>query len=155
MIFYNVDPMFVLISFIHSAKGNPHMNPILFRVTVLAVSLIFFLSGPFSARAADEQPALTGPSRTITQEMGSVIKDSEVNVDLTVMDGTLFYYQPNNQYGNPYPLGAPQRYIPTVQINMGIWGGELRVGGGYGTEATSTTGSIGYKMMVGRCLWPA
>jgi hypothetical protein len=70
--------------------------------------------------------------------MGGVNKEGEVSVDLTALDGTSFY-----------TYGAPQGYIPTLQINMGIWGGELRVGGEYGTERTTKTGSLGYKFIAG------
>ncbi|MBI1823988.1 MAG: hypothetical protein HYR80_07765, partial [Nitrospirae bacterium] len=86
--------------------------------------------------------SISGPSRTITQEMGGINRDGDVNVDLSVLDGTGFY-----QSG--YSSGAPQGYIPTLQINMGIWGGELRVGGGYGTESSTRTGSLGYKFIAG------
>lgn len=102
-----------------------------------------------NGNSSGDMTSMTGPTRTITQEMGGIIKDGEVNTDLTVLDGTLFYNQPTSQNGLLYPLGAPQRYIPTLQINMGIWGGELRLGGGYGTEETSTSGSIGYKFIAG------
>jgi hypothetical protein len=121
---------------------------------VLFLALFSTASGAAMAAAAKspssgDMTTMSGPTRTITQEMGGIIKDSEVNVDLTVLDGTGFYQ-------SAVSSGAPQAYIPTLQINMGIWGGELRVGGGYGTEATAAngvlnrnTGSVGYKFIAG------
>ncbi|MHB8483140.1 MAG: hypothetical protein ACYDBV_10505 [Nitrospiria bacterium] len=109
---------------------------------ILFVSLAFTaysaLAATTARQSSGDMTSMTGPTRTITQEMGGVIKDGEVNVDLTALDGT-GYYQP----------GSTQAYIPGVQINMGIWGGELRVGGGYGTERTPASGSIGYKFIAG------
>jgi hypothetical protein len=117
-----------------------------------ALFLLLLFSSTFTATAASstssssgDMTSITGPSRTITQEMGGVNKEGEVNVDLTALDGTSFYTS-----------GAPQGYMPTLQINMGIWGGELRLGGGYGTESAGSngvsnrsTGSIGYKWIAG------
>lgn len=110
---------------------------------VLFLGLFSIVSGAAMAATAKnassgDMTTITGPTRTITQEMGGVNKDGEVNVDMTVLDGTGFYQ-----------FGAPQRYIPTVQINMGIWGGELRLGGGYGSERSVSTGSLGYKFIAG------
>ncbi|MFI5303417.1 MAG: hypothetical protein ACHQYP_01365 [Nitrospiria bacterium] len=121
----------------------------MFFMLLIAVSSFTAVAETTKSSSPGDMTSMSGPSRTITQEMGGVIKDGEVSTDLTVLDGTLFYNQPTNQNGIPYPIGAPQRYIPTLQINMGIWGGELRLGGGYGTEATSTSGSIGYKFIAG------
>lgn len=110
---------------------------------IFFVSLTFTAYSVFAATTAKRassgnMTSMNGPTRTITQEMGGVIKEDDVNVDLTALDGT-GYYQP----------GGTQAYIPTVQINMGIWGGELRVGGGYGTEKIRSTGSLGYKLVLG------
>jgi len=124
------------------------MSVILFLFLIPTITFTALAEATNSGYSGD-MTSMTGPTRTITQEMGGIIKDGEVNTDLTVLDGTSFYNQPNNQNGVLYPLGAPQRYIPTLQINMGIWGGELRLGGGYGTEETSTSGSVGYKFIAG------
>jgi hypothetical protein len=118
-------------------------------LALLSTSSTAAMAATTKSASSGDMTSISGPTRTITQEMGGINKDGEVNVDMTVLDGTLFYNQPYNQNGATYPLGAPQRYIPTVQINMGIWGGELRLGGGYGPEQTSSTGSIGYKFIAG------
>ncbi len=101
-------------------------------ILILATSAMAASSG----KGSGNMTSMSGPTRTITQEMGGIISDGEVNVDMSIFDGTGFYQGTFN-------------YMPTVQINMGIWKGELRLGGSYGTESTPGSSSIGYKFIAG------
>jgi hypothetical protein len=100
-------------------------------ILILATSAMAASSG----KGSGNMTSMSGPTRTITQEMGGVISDGEVNVDMTAFDGT--------------GLVASIFNLPTVQVNMGIWKGELRLGGTYGTESTPGSSSIGYKFIAG------
>ena len=81
-----------------------------------------------------------GPTRTVTQQTGAVLAEGEVNADLTILDGTQFYTSRFSYQG----------YVPnSFQVNMGIWNGELQIGGGYGTEISSGSAAIGYKFKAG------
>jgi hypothetical protein len=102
-------------------------------ILILATSAMAASSG----KGSGNMTSMSGPTRTITQEMGGVISDGEVNLDMSIFDGTGFYQ------------GETFNYMPAVQINMGIWKGELRLGGAYGTESTPGSSSIGYKFIAG------
>ncbi len=89
-----------------------------------------------SGKGSGDMTSMSGPTRTMTQEMGGIVPDGEVNLDMSIFDGTGFYQ-------------GTFHYMPAVQINMGIWKGELRLGGAYGTESTIGSSSIGYKFIAG------